>query len=314
MSSATPFDPDPMEDFLGLMEAAADRFDQAQLSRSRGQKLADSMERYERVVRRFEFGRLRYVAECAVQDVAGQEAGLSTEAFLQARLRLSPTEAKARVRSAQELVSSVSISGEIVEPELPATAAAASEGVRRAQKRGSRPARSRFRAHYRTTALAADSTENSADPRVPNPCGLRLRTLPGRSKMPIIGRSFRPGSSGSTSRTRPTDQPPAQSGPPDQFRETRPVAQRVSKPHMRELCGEEQGDFAHPIRHLNRDRTNRDPSRKRTTHNNAGQRPAGGLREGVQQPNFGRLIYRGNVLRRNHPFGPARLGSSVNLG
>ncbi len=129
MSSATPFDPDPMEDLLGLMEAVADRFDKHELWRSRGPKLADAAERYERVVRRFEFGRLRFVSECAVHDVAGQEAGLSTEAFLQARLRLSPAEAKARVRSARELVSSVSISGEMVEPELPATAAAASEGA-----------------------------------------------------------------------------------------------------------------------------------------------------------------------------------------
>ncbi len=129
MSSATPVDPDPMEDLLGLMEAVADRFDNAELWRSPGPKLADSMERYERVVRRFEFGRLRFAAECSVQDVAGQEAGLSTEAFLQVRLRLSPGEAKARVRLAQELVESVSISGEIVEPELPATAAAAAEGV-----------------------------------------------------------------------------------------------------------------------------------------------------------------------------------------
>ncbi len=129
MSSATPFDPDPLEDLLGLMEAVADRFDQQELWRSRGPALADATERYERVVRRFEFGRLRFVSECAVQDVAGQEAGLTTEAFLQARLRLSPGEAKARVRSAQELVGSVSVSGEIVEPELPATAAAASEGA-----------------------------------------------------------------------------------------------------------------------------------------------------------------------------------------
>ncbi len=111
------------------MEAVADRFDKADLWRSRGPKLADATERYERVVRRFEFGRLRFAAECAVQDVAGQEAGLSTEAFLQARLRLSPGEAKARVRSAQELVGSVSISGEMVEPELPATAVAAAEGA-----------------------------------------------------------------------------------------------------------------------------------------------------------------------------------------
>ncbi len=129
MSSASPCDPDPLEDLLGLMEAVADRFDRAELWRSSGPALADATERYERVVRRFEFGRLRFAAECAVQDVAGQEAGLTTEAFLQERLRLSPGEAKGRVRSAQELVGSVNLSGEIVEPELPATAAAAAEGA-----------------------------------------------------------------------------------------------------------------------------------------------------------------------------------------
>ncbi len=131
MSSATPFDPDPLEDLLGLMEAVADRFDKAELWRSPGPKLADAAGRYERVVRRFEFGRLRFVSECFVQDVAGQEAGLSTEAFLQARPRLSPGEAKARVRSARELVGSVSISGEMVEPELAVTAAGRRVGAAR---------------------------------------------------------------------------------------------------------------------------------------------------------------------------------------
>jgi hypothetical protein len=118
-----------MENVLGSLEAAADRFDALELWRSRGQELADAMERYERVIRRFEFGRLRFVAECSVQDVPGQEAGLSTGAFLRARLRLSPAQAHARVRSALELIGSVSISGEIVEPELPATADAASAGA-----------------------------------------------------------------------------------------------------------------------------------------------------------------------------------------
>ncbi len=129
MSSATPFDPDPLEDVVRLMEAAADRMDQARLWCSGGPKFADSVERYERAMRRLEFGRLRSVMEFDVQDVAGQQAGLTTEAFLVARLWLSPGEARARIRSAQELVGSVSISGELVEPELPATAAAASEGA-----------------------------------------------------------------------------------------------------------------------------------------------------------------------------------------
>jgi hypothetical protein len=102
--------------------------DTAELWQLRRQEIADLVDRFESVMRRFQFNQLRLLAELDVQDVAG-EAGLSTQAFLQARLRLSPAEATARVRSAHELVGSVSVSGEIIEPELPATAAAAAEGA-----------------------------------------------------------------------------------------------------------------------------------------------------------------------------------------
>ncbi len=83
----------------------------------------------ESAFRLLEFARSRELADFHARDIAGQQAGLSTEAFLQARLRLSRGEAHARVRTAHELVGSVSVSGELVEPELPATAAAASEGA-----------------------------------------------------------------------------------------------------------------------------------------------------------------------------------------
>ncbi len=129
MSSTTIVGRHPVADGLASMRAAADQFEKAERWRLSGPELADSLEAYEVEMRRLEFGRLQLLADFHAQDIAGQEAGLSTEAFLQARLRLSPAEAKARVRSAHELVESVSISGEMVEPELPATAAAAAEGA-----------------------------------------------------------------------------------------------------------------------------------------------------------------------------------------
>jgi hypothetical protein len=126
MSSET-FSPQPV--LVGSLGAAVDELGAVEFWRLSGRESADFLEGLESVFRRLEFVRLRALADFAVRDVAGQEAGLSTEGFLRARLRLSPAEAKARVRSAQELVGSVSVSGEILEPDLPATAAAASEGA-----------------------------------------------------------------------------------------------------------------------------------------------------------------------------------------
>jgi hypothetical protein len=129
MSSATIVGPDPVADALASVAAGGEGLAQAELWRLSPQGMADSLESMETEIRRLEFERLRLLAEFHTQDVAGQAAGLSTEGFLRARLRLSPGEAHARVRSAQELVGSVNLSGEIVEPALPATAAAAADGA-----------------------------------------------------------------------------------------------------------------------------------------------------------------------------------------
>jgi hypothetical protein len=129
MSSPTSLDPDPVADVLGLLEAAADQLDTAELWRLRGPVLAEVLGRFESVLRRLAFGQVRVLAEFDAQDVAGGQAGLSTEGFLRARMRLSPGEARARVRAAQELVGAVSVSGELLEPVLPATATAAAAGV-----------------------------------------------------------------------------------------------------------------------------------------------------------------------------------------
>ncbi len=129
MSSTTSVGPVPVVDLIGSLHAVVKGLVEAEYWRLSGQDLADSLEGMESAFRLLEFARSRELADFHDRDIAGQQAGLSTEAFLQARLRLSPGEAKARVRSAQQLVGSVNVSGEILEPELPATAAAASEGV-----------------------------------------------------------------------------------------------------------------------------------------------------------------------------------------
>jgi hypothetical protein len=151
MSSPTSLDPDPVTDVLGLLEAAADRLDGAELWRLRGPVLAELLGRLESVLRRLAFGQVRVLAEFDAQDVAGDQAGLSTEAFLRARMRLSPGEARARVRSAKELVGSVSVSGELLEPVLPATATAAAAGVLSAE-------------HVRVIGQAIDRLPAGIDP------------------------------------------------------------------------------------------------------------------------------------------------------
>ncbi len=129
MSSTTSIGPVPVVELVGLFRAVVEGLVEGEFWRLSGQESADSLEEMESAFRLLEFARCRELADFHARDIAGQEAGLSTEAFLRARLRLSPGEAKARVRSAQQLVGSVSISGELVEPALPATAAAASEGA-----------------------------------------------------------------------------------------------------------------------------------------------------------------------------------------
>ncbi len=125
MSSTTTVGPVPVVDLVGLLRAVVEGLVEGEFWRLSGQESADSLEEMELAFRLLEFARCRELADFHARDIAGQEAGLSTEAFLQARLRLSPAEAKARVRSAHELVGAVSVSGELVEPELPATAGAA---------------------------------------------------------------------------------------------------------------------------------------------------------------------------------------------
>jgi hypothetical protein len=66
-------------------------------------------------------------------------------------MRLSPGEARARVRAAQELVGAVSVSGELLEPLLPATATAAAAGVLSAE-------------HVRVIGQAIDHLPAGIDP------------------------------------------------------------------------------------------------------------------------------------------------------
>jgi hypothetical protein len=79
--------------------------------------------------RRFDYGLLRILADLDRRNVAVEEAGIPTIEFLRQRLRLSPSEAKSRIRAAKELVESVGPSGETIPAALPETGAAAANGA-----------------------------------------------------------------------------------------------------------------------------------------------------------------------------------------
>ncbi|HEX3812109.1 MAG TPA: DUF222 domain-containing protein [Mycobacteriales bacterium] len=128
MSSTTVSPPDAVTAALGLIDAAACLLLSADVWQLPGQVQADALAAVERVSRRLEYGKLRLLADFHRRDVAGEVAGVSTRQFLKARLRLSSAEALRRLHAVRELVPSVSPTGEVVEPELPATAAVVASG------------------------------------------------------------------------------------------------------------------------------------------------------------------------------------------
>jgi hypothetical protein len=79
--------------------------------------------------RRFDYGLLRILADLDGRNVAVEQAGIPTIEFLRQRLRLSPSEAKSRIRAAQELVECVGPSGEPIPAALPETGAAIATGA-----------------------------------------------------------------------------------------------------------------------------------------------------------------------------------------
>jgi uncharacterized protein DUF222 len=87
------------------------------------------LDRLESAGRRLAFAGIRAIADIDARNVAGEEAGISTTEFLCRRLLISPSEAKSRIRAARELLPSIAPSGDAVPPQLPATAAAVTDGT-----------------------------------------------------------------------------------------------------------------------------------------------------------------------------------------
>src|SRR4051794_35833169 len=79
--------------------------------------------------RRFDYGLLRVLADLDKRNVAAEQAGIPTTEFLRQRLRLSPSEAKSRIRAAAELIESEAPSGERIPAMFPDTAAAVADGA-----------------------------------------------------------------------------------------------------------------------------------------------------------------------------------------
>lgn len=79
--------------------------------------------------RRFDYGLLRVLADLDKRNVAEEQAGIPTIEFLRQRLRLSPSEAKSRIRAAAELIESEAPSGERIPAILPDTAAGVADGA-----------------------------------------------------------------------------------------------------------------------------------------------------------------------------------------
>ena len=109
--------------------AGVDTLLAAELWRLPGTKQADLIDELETVGRQLEFAKLLVLADFDARGIAGEQHALSTAAFLRDRLRVSPSEAAARVRAARELIPGTAPSGQEVAPVLPATAAGMVAGV-----------------------------------------------------------------------------------------------------------------------------------------------------------------------------------------
>ena len=125
MSTPTLSAPDTVES----LSAGVDSLLGMELWRLPGVAEADLLEKLEIVGRRLEFAKLSVLADFDTRGIAGEQHALSTAAFVRDRLRVSPSEATARVRAARELTATVSPSGEVVAAVLPATAAGMAAGV-----------------------------------------------------------------------------------------------------------------------------------------------------------------------------------------
>lgn len=144
---------------------------------------ADLSAELERSGRRLASAGIRVIADIDSRNVAGEQAGISTLEFLRRRLRLSPSEAKSRIRAAGELVESVTPSGESIPASLPETAAGVATGElsldhARVISRAIEKLPSRLDPAVRAEAqsrLAADA--HTLDPAQLSIAGLRIHTI-----------------------------------------------------------------------------------------------------------------------------------------
>ncbi|MEO9237613.1 MAG: DUF222 domain-containing protein [Jatrophihabitantaceae bacterium] len=91
-------------------------------------ELLDLLRQTETVRRQLEALDARLIGEAIQRNLAGQRSMRSPAALLAGLLNLSPREASRRVRHADQLAERVTITGEVLPPLLPATAAARAEG------------------------------------------------------------------------------------------------------------------------------------------------------------------------------------------
>jgi hypothetical protein len=111
------------------LSAAVDEAVDASLSRLGEDELLGMLRETERARRRLEALEHRLVAEVEERNLAGRYVMRSTAALLGGVLNLSPREAAQRVRHARYLGPRVTVTGERLEPVLPAAAAARDAGL-----------------------------------------------------------------------------------------------------------------------------------------------------------------------------------------
>jgi hypothetical protein len=111
------------------LRAVADALAELPVWQLSGVEQADLLAEVETEQRRIAFSSLRLVADIDARNIAMEQAGVPTVEFLRRRLRLSPSEAKSRIRAARELISAAGPSGDRIPAALPEIADVAAAGI-----------------------------------------------------------------------------------------------------------------------------------------------------------------------------------------
>jgi hypothetical protein len=129
MSSMTASPPPVVAGLCGAIDVVAD----SDFGRLSDEELLDVLRQAEVAKRRLEALDHRLIAEAEARNLAGKHVMRSTAMLLSGLLKLSPTEAKVRVRRARELAPRMTISGQPLPPLHPMLAAARAAGAVTAQ-------------------------------------------------------------------------------------------------------------------------------------------------------------------------------------